>query len=142
MIETESMRITSPLKISSFTLGGFTVFALTVTVLLVVTCADADGAASPDAATPSNTTKSTGTIRLDIFDIFVQGDFERLQKLDVLRCNIDLCFLRALVEHFFVHANMQRFEEASVRRRHLRFLRGPLRQANRRVQLQHNVVAG
>src|SRR5579871_2498362 len=80
----------------------------------------------------------------EILNLFIEGNFQRLQELNVLRGDFkfrrDFGFL--FFHDLFVHADVQRFEEAAVLVGDARILRPVAAgQADRRVEFQHDVVA-
>src|SRR5579862_3663545 len=53
-----------------------------------------------------------------ILDFFIDRYLQRLQKLDVLRRDFDLCFRMLFLQRVLVHPDVERFQEAPVLRGH------------------------
>src|ERR1017187_2386616 len=115
MIEFESAWTTSALsQFESFGLLPFSATALMIfttigTAILATSAACARAGVLDIASIAASASDDTR-----ILEFFIDGDLQRLQKLDILWRDFDLCFRVVLVERFFVHPNMQRFQEAAV----------------------------
>src|SRR5215470_1408385 len=77
-----------------------------------------------------------------LLDFFIEGNFQRFQKLDVLGRNFELRLRAVLFQNIFVHANVQRFEKSAILLGHARVLSLTPSEADRGVELQHDVESG
>ena len=111
-MEFESAWITS-----TFSQPGFTGAVEDFTTIGADMFCARDGRAA-QKATSARTTRPRALYVWSL-DVFIEGDLQRLEKLDVLRGNFNLGVGFLFLEDFLIDADVQRFKKAAVLRCHL-----------------------
>src|SRR5712692_504772 len=120
--------ITSPWNRTSFGLD-----CLIGMGLLVSTCARRGTAAASSAAAATTMPRMLQRI--------IERNLQRLQKANVLRCDLKFRRPALILQHFLVHLDMQRLQEPPVLRGDRGRLGFALGQPDCGIELEHNVIA-